>query len=64
MPFFTVDDGPESPPGDDDEPFPDSWSIISAAGEARIDTGKVSRCIHARIVDACMRLGTRRFGLI
>ncbi len=38
LPFFTVDDGDEFPPGDDDEPFPDSWPVISA-GEARFDTG-------------------------
>ena len=41
MPFFTVNDGSEFLPGDDDEPFPDSRPVISATGEARIDTGKV-----------------------
>ena len=38
LPFFAVDDGDEFPAGDDDEPFPDSWPVISA-GEARFDTG-------------------------
>ena len=38
LPFFFVDDGDEFPPVDDDEPFPDSWPLISA-GEARFDTG-------------------------
>lgn len=38
MPLFAVYDGDEFPAGDDDEPFPDSWPVITA-GEARFDTG-------------------------
>ena len=38
MPFFIMDDGDEFLPGDDDEPFLDSWPVISA-GEARFNTG-------------------------
>jgi hypothetical protein len=38
LPFFAVDGEVEFPAGDDDEPFPDSWPVISA-GEARFDTG-------------------------
>lgn len=38
LPFFAVDDGYVFPGGDDDEPFPDNWPVISA-GEARFDTG-------------------------
>jgi hypothetical protein len=40
LPSFAVDDGDEFPPGDDDEPFPDSWPVISAC-DARFDTGPV-----------------------
>jgi hypothetical protein len=40
LPFFAVDDGDEFPPGDDDEPFSDSWPVISG-GEARRPLGKV-----------------------
>jgi len=36
--FFAVDDGDVFPPGDDDEPFPDDWPVVSAA-DARFDTG-------------------------
>jgi hypothetical protein len=38
LPFFPVDNEYEFPAGDDDDPFPDSWPVISA-GEARFDTG-------------------------
>lgn len=39
LPFFAVVGEDEFPAGDDDdEPFPDSWPVMSA-GEARFDTG-------------------------
>jgi hypothetical protein len=46
LPFFAVDDEYEFPPGDDDEPFPDSWPVISA-GEARFDTGPPGKVYDA-----------------
>jgi hypothetical protein len=46
LPFFAVDDGDEFPAGDDDEPFPDSWPVISA-GEARFDTGPPGKVYDA-----------------
>ena len=39
LPFSSVDDdGGELPAGDEDDPFPDNWPVISA-GEARFETG-------------------------
>jgi hypothetical protein len=39
LPFFAMGDGDRFPPGDD-EPFSDSWPVISA-GEVRFDTGPI-----------------------
>jgi hypothetical protein len=45
LPFFAVDDEGEFPAGDE-EPFPDSWPVISA-GEARFDTGPPGKVYDA-----------------
>jgi hypothetical protein len=55
--FFAVDDGDEFPPGDNDEPFSDSWPVIfvrARRGSTRIHRGK---CMATLRVSTCSDRG-------
>ena len=71
--FYAVDDWDEFFPADDDEPFPDNWTIISAGsarlGSTRVHRGKcmalrVSTCSDRRCPDHCHCIAWEGDGLV